>query len=39
MKAIHFVKEIEEGVKHKLVTSNVTYDLYINKRYNILFCS
>lgn len=39
MKAIYFVKEIEEGVKRKLVTSNVMYDLYINKRYNILFCS
>lgn len=39
MKAIYFVKEIEEGVKHKLVTSNVMYDLYINKQYNILFCS
>ena len=39
MKAIYFVKEIEEGVRHKLVSSNVMYDLYINKWYNILFCS
>ena len=39
MKAIYFVKEIEDGVRHKLVPSNVMYDLYINKRYNTLFCS
>ena len=29
MKAIYFVKEIEDGVRHKLVPSNVMYDLYI----------
>ena len=39
MKAIYFVKEIEDGVRHKLVPSNVMYDLYINKQYNILFAS
>ena len=26
MKVIYFVKEIEEGVRHKLVPSNVMYD-------------
>lgn len=29
--------ELEEGVKHKLVSSNLMYDLCINKQHNIFF--
>lgn len=31
--------ELEEGVKHKLVSSNLMYDLCINKQHNIFFLS